>query len=103
MITRLRKRSASGGLLIVAGEVSETTRITGSNCVDGHFPRGGHSSSDSRGVYDLAVTGLPQMVIEVIHCTTGGGIIYIVKCALQNCALPTGVTGHSGPDVGSSE
>lgn len=42
------------------------------------------------------------MVIEVVHCTTLGGLIH-VKCVLQNCAVPSCITVHSGPDLGSSE
>lgn len=57
----------------------------------------------SRRIYDLVVIGLPKMVIEAVHCTTLEGIIYIVKCVLQNCALPTCITGHSGSDLASSE
>lgn len=40
----------------------------------------------SKGSCDPGVTELPQTVVQVAHCMTLEGIVYIVN--VQNCAMP---------------
>lgn len=69
-------------LLITVEEVSESTDITGSSHVGGHFLGDGHFSlvfqkGSMSWSYRAAICG-----VLVVYCTTLGAVINTVKCVL---------------------